>query len=184
MNLDILNLIITFAAEKGHLFNWNKVIYQALNLFILLLVLVYYLKQPIKNFLIERRGIIGNEIDDARRVLAEAQKIKDEYDEKLGKIDNEINSLKESILRQGEIERDEILKQAKIASEKIKKEAIETINLETAKAHREIQTRAVSLLIELAQDLIKKGLSEPDKSKLIDDFITRIDEEKWQRLQH
>ena len=184
MNLDLLNSIITFATEEGHLFNWKNVVYQALNLLILLLVLVYYLKQPIKNFLIERRGIIGNEIDDAQKALAEARKIKDEYEEKLGNIENEIKSLKESIGRQGEIEREEILKQARIASEKIKKEATETIKLETAKAHREIQTKAVSIAIEIAQDLIKKGMTEPDKSKLIEDFISRIDEEKWRRLQH
>ena len=184
MNLDLLDLFITLATEEGPPFNWKNVVYQALNLLILLLVLVYYLKQPIKNFLIERRGILGNEIDDAEKALAEAKRIRDEYEGKLGNIENEIKSLRESIRRQGEIEREEILKQARVASEKMKKEATETIKLETAKAHRDIRTKAVAIAIDIAEDLIRKGMTESDKGRLIEDFVSRIDEEKWQRLQH
>ncbi|MBI4228967.1 MAG: ATP synthase F0 subunit B [Deltaproteobacteria bacterium] len=184
MHPDFLSLIITFATDEAHSFNWRDVAYQAVNLTILLLVLVYYLKQPIKNFLIERRGIIGNEIDDAQKAIAEAKKIHAEYEEKLKHLDSEITSLKESIQKQGEIERNEILIQAEIASEKIRGEARESIELETAKARRAIQSEAITLALEIAEGLIKQNLSSSDKNKITEDFVKRMDEEKWHQSQH
>lgn len=184
MHIDLLNLIITVATDEGHTFNWRDVAYQAVNLTILLLVLVYYLKQPIKNFLIERRGIIGNEIDDAQKAIAEAKKIHAEYEEKLKHLDAEIKSLKESIQEQGEVERKEILKQAEIASEKIRAEARESIELESARARRAIQLEAITLALDIAEDLIKQHLSSSDKGKMIENFVKRMDEEKWRQSQH
>ena len=184
MHIDLLKLIITLAADEAHTFNWRDVTYQAVNLTILLLVLVYYLKQPVKNFLIERRGIIGNEIDDAQKAIAEAKKIHAEYEEKLKHLDAEIKSLKDSIREQGELERKEILRQAEIASEKIRAEARESLELESAKARRAIQSQAITLAIDIAEDLIKQNLSSSDKDKMIETFVKRMEEEKWHQSQH
>lgn len=184
MHIDLLNLIITVATDEGYSFNWRDVAYQAVNLTILLLVLVYYLKQPVKNFLIERRGIIGNEIDDAQKAIAEAKKIHAEYEEKLKHLDEEIRSLKESIQQQGEIERKEILKQAEMASEKIIAEARESIELESARARREIQSQAIELALDIAEDLIKQHLSSSDKQSMLENFVKRMGEEKWHQSQH
>jgi F-type H+-transporting ATPase subunit b len=184
MHIDLLNLIITVATDEAQTFNWRDVTYQAVNLTILLLVLVYYLKQPVKNFLIERRGIIGNEIDDAQKAIAEAKKIHAEYEEKLRHLDAEIRSLKESIKEQGEVERKEILRQAEIASEKIRADARESIELESARARRAIQSQAITLAIDIAEDLIKQNLSFSDKDKMIEKFVERMEEEKWHQSQH
>lgn len=184
MHIDLLNLIITLATDEAHTFNWRDVTYQAVNLTILLLVLVYYLKQPVKNFLIERRGIIGNEIDDAQKAIAEAKKIHAEYEEKLKHLDAEIKSLKDSIREQGELERKEILRQAEIASEKIRAEAKESLELESARARRAIQSQAITLAIDIAENLIKQNLSASDKDKMIETFVKRMEEEKWHQSQH
>lgn len=184
MHIDLLNLIITTATQEAHTFNWRDVTYQAVNLTILLLVLVYYLKQPVKNFLIERRGIIGNEIDDAQKAIAGAKKIHAEYEEKLKHLDAEIKSLKESIKEQGELERKEILRQAEIASEKIRAEAKESLELESARARRAIQSQAITLAITIAEDLIKQNLSASDKDKMIEKFVERMEDEKWHQSQH
>ncbi len=184
MHIDLLNLIITVATDEAHTFNWRDVAYQAVNLTILLLVLVYYLKQPVKNFLVERRGIIGNEIDDAQKAIAEAKKLHAEYEEKLKHLDAEIKSLKESIKEQGELERKEILRQAQLASEKIRAEARESLELESARARRAIQSQAITLAIDIAEDLIKQNLSSSDKDKMIEKFVERMEEEKWHQSQH
>ena len=179
MHIDLLGLIITAATDGAHSFNWTGVTYQAVNLAILLLVLVYYLRQPIKDFLIERRGIIGNEIDDAQKAIAEAKMIHAEYEEKLKHLEAEIKSLKESIREQGEIERKEILRQAGLASEKIIQEARESIDLESARARQAIQSQAITLALDIAEDLIKQHLNSSDKDKVIKNFVKSMDEEKW-----
>ena len=82
------------------------------------------------------------------------------------------------------IYKDEILKLAEIASEKITEEAKETIQLETAKAKREIQEDVVSSALELAKSIIKENLSESDKNNIIEDFIKEVDDDKWHQSQH
>ena len=181
---DLISLVITTAAEEGGGFNWSYVAQYTVNLVILLAVLVYYLKKPIRNFLIERRGIIGYSIDEAEKVIAGARKRYEEYAEKMSKIDVEIKALREILKKEGEIERNEILRHVELASQKIREEARETIRLETAKAKQEIQSEAVSLAIGLAEGILKQNLIESDEGRFIDDFVKRVDEEKWRQSQH
>jgi F-type H+-transporting ATPase subunit b len=180
VNFDLLRLVIITATEEGHGFNWTFVGEQTVNLIILLAVLAYYLKDPIRNFMVERRGIIGNEIEEARKTIEEARKKYQEYSEKISKMEDEIKSLQETLRKEGEVEREEIVRQAQAASQKIGEEARETIKLETAKARREIQAEAASLAVELAESIIKQNIKDSDEKRFMEDFIKKVEEEgKW-----
>jgi F-type H+-transporting ATPase subunit b len=181
---DLVNLIITATPEEGHRFNWGFVAQHAVNFVILFAVLAYYLKDPIKNFLIERRSVIGNAIDEAQKVIVEAKKRYEEYAEKMGNIDEEIRALRETIQREGETERAEILGQAEAASQKIKAEVRETVRLEAAKARQEIRLETISSAIKIAEEIIKQNLKDSDEGRLFDDFIKKVEEEKWRQSQH
>lgn len=183
---DIINLVIVAASEEGHNgFNWRFVGEHTVNFIILFGLLAYILKDPIRNFLSERRGIIGNQIEEAEKTIAEAKKSYEEYSLKLKNMDAEIKSLKDSIRKEGQVERAEILRQAESSSQKIKEEAKETIKLETAKARREIQSEVVSLALGIAENIIKQNFKESDQKNLMDDFIKTIKEEKkWEQSQH
>lgn len=179
----IINLILTGAAEEGG-GNWQFVLEHAVNLLILLGVLVYFLKTPVKNFLVERRGSISHEIDTAQKTIGEAKSKYDEYTKKLQAIESEINALKETLRKQGETERAELLKQAEAASETIRKEARETIALQTERARREIQTEVVSLALGDAEALIRQNLGDADKERYVQEFTKNIEDEKWHQSQH
>jgi len=183
---EIISLITIAATEgQGHGFNWTFVGEHAVNFIILFSVLAYFLKEPLRNFLVERRGTIGNQIEEAKKAIDEAKKRYEDYAEKLKRMDDEILALKETIRKEGEIEREEILKQAEVTSHKIAEEAKETIKLEAAKARREIQSEVVSLAVGLAESLIMQNLDEADERRLIEDFITKVEEEKkWDQSQH
>ncbi len=180
---EILNLILTGASEQGG-FNWRFVMEHAVNLIILLGVLVYFLKTPVKNFLVERRGSISREIDAAQKTIGEAKTKYDEYAKKLEAIESEIKALKETLGKQGESERAELLRQAEAASEAIRKEARETIALQTERARREIQTEVVNLALGSAEALIKENLGDSDKEKFVQGFTKNIEDEKWHQSQH
>ena len=181
---DLINLIVTATPEEGNRFNWGYVAQHAVNFVILFAVLAYYLKDPIKNFLIERRGVIGNAIDEAQRVIVESKKRYEEYAEKMGNINQEIKALRETIQREGETERAQILSQAEAASQRIKAEVRETVRLETAKARQEIRSETISSAIKIAEQIIKQNLKGSDEGLLIDDFIKKVEEEKWRQSQH
>ncbi|MGH7791188.1 MAG: F0F1 ATP synthase subunit B [Thermodesulfobacteriota bacterium] len=186
MNSVMISLIVAGATEgTGHGFNWTFVTEHAVNFVILVAVLAYFLKEPIRNFLIERRGIIGNEIEEAKKAIDEAKKRYEEYAEKMRKMGEEIKSLSETIRKEGQVEREEILRQAEVTSQRIREEARETIKLETAKARREIQSEVVSLAIGLAESIIKQNLEETDERRLVEEFIKKVEEEKkWDQSRH
>ncbi|GJM16980.1 MAG: ATP synthase subunit b [Thermodesulfobacteriota bacterium] len=183
-DFEILNLILTNASEGGNTFNWRYVFEHTVNLVLLLGVLVYFLKDSVRNFLVERKGSISSEIDHAQNTIAEAKNKYEEYAQKLKGIEDEINSIKESIVKQGQSEREEILRQASLASENIKKEAQETIEFEAARAKQEIQSEVVTLALEIAEKIIKENLSETDKQRFVDEFTTNVGDNTWHQSQH
>ena len=184
IDIEIINLLLTNASEGGNVFNWRFVLEHAVNLIILLGVLVYFLKDSVKNFLVERKGSISSEIDHAQHTITEAKKKYEEYAEKLKGIEAEINNIKESIVKQGQAEKEEILKQASIASENLKKEAQETIKFEAERAKQEIQSEVVTLALSIAEKVIKENLTDSDKEKFIQDFTNNVGDEKWHQSQH
>lgn len=181
---ELLNLIITGASEHGGGFNWQFVMEHTVNLLILLGVLVYFLKTPVKNFLIERRGTIGHEIDVAQKTISEAKSRFEEYTKKLEAIETEISALKDTLRKQGESERSEMLRQAEAASETLRKEAKETIDIQTERAKHEIQAEVANLALGGAEALIRQNLGDADKERFVQEFTKNIEDEKWHQSQH
>ena len=179
----IISLMLAGASEHGA-FNWRFVMEHTVNLLILLGVLVYFLKTPVKNFLIERRGTIGHEIDVAQRTIGEAKSKFEEYSKKLAAIESEIGSLKDTLRKQGESERIELLKQAEAASEILRKEAKESIELQTERAKHEIQTEVANLALGNAETLIRQNLGEADKERFVQEFTKNLEDVKWHQSQH
>lgn len=182
--MGIIELLITAASEHGAEFNWRFAGEHAVNLVILLLVLVYFLKTPIKTFLVERRSTIGREIDTAQKTITDAKAKYQEYAKRLEGIESEISSIKDSLRKQGEKEREEILKTAATASENMRKEAAESIALQTERARHEIQSEVAALALGHAEGIIRQNLGSSDKEKFISDFTKSIEEEKWHQSQH
>lgn len=184
IDFEIINLLITNASEGGQVFNWRYVFEHAVNLVLLLGVLVYFLKDSVRNFLVARKGSISSEIDHAQKTITEAKEKYEEYAEKLKGIEAEINNIKDSLIKQGEAEREEIVRQANTASENIKKEAQETIQFEIDRARREVQSEVVGIALTIAEKVIKENLNESDKQRFVEDFTNNLGEEKWHQSQH
>lgn len=175
---EILGIVLTTAAEGNH-FDWTILIKNAVNLLLLLLILGYFLKRPVKNFFVERRALIAGKIEDAREKIKAAREEFETYSSKLADIDKDIESLKESIRRESAIERNEILKQAEIAVERIGEEARETIRIESEKAKNEIREEVVALAVEMAEKAVKQNLTASDGKRFLEEFVQSTEGEQW-----
>lgn len=180
---EILDLLVIGATEGGG-FNWRFVIEHAVNLLILLGVLFYFLKNPVKNFLAERRNSISSEIDEAQHQIAEAKKKYEEYAQRLSGIEREVNNLKETIVEQGQKEKEELIKQATQAARMIKEEARDSIARQTSRAKQEIQSEVVARALSLAEELIRKNISDSDRKRFIQNFTNNLEGQSWDRSQH
>lgn len=179
-DLDILNFVMVTASEGGHdAFNWVFVIKHAVNLIVLIGIIVYFARIPIKNALENRRSNLSREIDAAKGEIDKAKKQFDEYSEKLNSLQSEISSLRESIENLGENEKNEIITNAEQTCELIKKDSKETIELEAFRAKQEIQQEVVNSSVKMAEKLIQDKMGDTQRSKAIDTFIEQIEEGKW-----
>lgn len=185
-NHDLIVLALT-NASAGHgedPFNWMFVLKHAINLVLLVGLLVYLIKNPFLSFLKKRKENITSEIDQAKKAIEEAKQKHAEYSAKFQNLENEINSLKENIKKQGRIEKDELVKQAHNSCELIKSEVKDTVELETLRARQELQSEVVNSSVELAEKLIKESMKSDHTSSAVDDLVKIIEEGKWQQLQH
>ena len=186
----LIGLILTTSPGAGpDPFNWVYVCKHTANLAILVFVLVYFIKTPLKNYLMDRRGEIAKKIESSKNEITEAKGLFDKYMEKMNnlkkekkkKLEKEIKDLKESIKNEGDIERQEIIKQEEILAKNIREDSKETIKSETAKAKHEIQNEVVDLALQLAENLIKSNLNESDSKRIVEDFVSEVNETKWQQ---
>ena len=179
-DLDILNYILANVSESGHdVFNWSFVIKHVINLLILIGILVYFTRMPIKKALEKRRSNLSREIDEAQKEIDSAKKRFDEYSEKLNNLEPKISLLKESIQDLAENERNDVIAQAEQTRRLLEKEFKETIELEAFRAKQEIQQEVVTSSVKLAEKLIKEKMGDKYNSVAVDKLVIQIEGGKW-----
>ena len=151
-------------------------IWRCFNFAVTVGILVYFVRKPIKNALAGRREGIATALEEAEKARTDAEAKFAEYDEKLNKAESEIEIITAELKREGELERDRIIAQAKESAEKIRNEAEKTAGFEVAKAKAELQAEATRLAVELAEELLKKSFSAKDESRLLDEYMKKVGE--------
>jgi F-type H+-transporting ATPase subunit b len=167
------------ASEGGHADSGvllKDFLWRCLNFGVLIALLGYFVTKPIKKGLAGRTESIEKSLTEAREAQQAAEAKFAEYDEKLAKASAEIDDIYASIKREGELERDRIVKGAQEMAAKIEKEAQKSAEVEVAKAKAALQDKAVNLAIEIAEDILKKNFTTEDHSRLVDEYMQKVGE--------
>jgi F-type H+-transporting ATPase subunit b len=139
-------------------------------------ILIYFLTKPIRNGLAGRREGIEKALSDAVAAREAAEAKFADYDSKLSKASAEIEEMSAAIRREGELERDRILANAKEMAQKITAEAEKTAESEILRARTELRQEASRLAITLAEDLLKKQMTAGDQARLVDEYVSKVGE--------
>ena len=151
-------------------------IWRCFNFAVMVGILVYFVRKPIKNALAGRREGIAKALDEAEKAQTEAEAKFAEYDEKLNKAEAEIATIAADLKREGELERERIIAQAKISAETIRNEAEKAAGFEITKAKAELTAEATRLAVELAETLLKKNFTTKDESRLLEEYMKKVGE--------
>jgi F-type H+-transporting ATPase subunit b len=150
--------------------------YRCFNFALMVGLLVYFVRKPIRNGLRSRREEIEKTLADAKAAKEAAEAKYREYSEKLEKATEEIEAISAAIRREGELERDKILESAREMSEKIQQEADAKAANAVAGAKTELREEAAQLAVELAEELLKKEFSPKDQKRLVDEYMQKVGE--------
>ncbi len=151
-------------------------LYRVLNFSIVVAILVYFLRKPLKNALGGRTEEIAKALAESKKVKEEAEAKFAEYDRKLAQATDEIAEISAAIRREGELEKQKIIASAKEMAVKIELDAGKAADLEVAKARIELQREAVELAVGIAEDLLKKNFTKDDDARLIDEYMQKVGE--------
>jgi F-type H+-transporting ATPase subunit b len=151
-----------------------SIVFKFVNFGILVAILVKFGGKPLKNFLINRHNTIKEKIEEASKLLAEAEILKQEYEGKLARLDGDIEVFKKTIIGDMEKEKTKIIEEAAQVAAKIKEQALLTYEQELREVKDKIKADIAELTIKKAEQLIVEKISKSDHEKMVDDFIVKL----------
>lgn len=176
-----MGLLEATALEKFESFvgvNFFTMIFAWLNILILYFVLKKLLFKPLKNMIDSRKAEIDGMYSDAEVAKESAEKMKDEYEEKLSMAKSESEEILKNALRRATLKEEEILSDAKKQAERVMERASEEIEQEKRRAINEVKDEVSEIAVAIAGAVIERDVNEKEHRELIDDFIDKMGDEK------
>ncbi len=163
------------SAEHGETgLDWGYFFFHALGLGILIGVIVYFAREPLKNFLLDRSDGIRRRIEGAEQALAAARAETAELNARLARANEENAEFVRAACEQAEAERVLALERANQAAERIRQEARRAADQEILRARRELQEEAAQLATNLAAEIIRQSVTPDDDRRLVSEFVEQI----------
>jgi F-type H+-transporting ATPase subunit b len=147
------------------------IIFPLLN-FLIYAGIIYYFAVPlIRSFLKSRHDEVLATVTEAAARKRNAEALVADYESRLAKVDQEIDSIQASLKAEGERDKARLLREAEGLATKIKSDA-------QLLADQEVKAAKYQVLLELAErakvsasDLIRRHLSQADQGRLVEEFI-------------
>ncbi len=137
---------------------------------------LYYWKgrKPIAIGLKNRRAEIAKEIEEAGRLKAAAEERAKVYQAKLGKLEEELVTAREALLKAGQAERDRAVADAKEKAERMRRDAEFMVQQEMKQLLIDIHREAASAAVLGAEELLRKRLTPADHERLADEYLSDL----------
>lgn len=149
-------------------------LYRTLNFAVTIGLLAYFVTKPIRRGLAGRREGIEKGLLQAQGLREEAEARFADYDNKLKRAEEEIEAIYAEIRREGELEREKILANAREMAEKIQQEAERTAAGEIARAKAELRQEATRMAVAIAEDLLKRNITTADQARLANEYMQKV----------
>ena len=154
---------------------WQTVV-SLLNLLILFLILKKFLFKPVQNVIKSRKDKVDAQYSEAEEALANAKASEKELNEKLSRAHNTADEIVKEATAQGERRRDNIVTEARAEADAIIRQAKAAAQMEKKKAQEDIKEQIVDVSSALTEKLIERELNVEDHRRLIDSFISEMEE--------
>ncbi len=160
-----------FAAEGAAL---GELLWQSFNLALLVGIVVYFARTPLRQLMETRRTQIEGELEQARADLDRAESQLSEWQQRMNALDRELDEIRVAVRAQAEGERDRIIADAEAGAVRIRANASAAVEQETRRARDLLRTEGAELALSRAGDLIQERITERDRDRLFDEYLTRL----------
>ena len=147
---------------------------QICNLFIQLFLAKKFFLDKVKAILDQRREAADKEITDAKAAHAEAEAIKQTYEQNMREARAKADDLLLNAQRTANSRSEEIIGQAQQAAAQIKQKAAADIEMEKKKALNDAKNEISGLAMAIAGKVVARELNAADQEQMIDRFINEL----------
>jgi F-type H+-transporting ATPase subunit b len=140
----------------------------AANLTLFLYLLYRLVGRPINASLEARNEDIGNELDEARDKLAEAEKLRQEVHDRLDRVEAEVAEMRERAETQGRAEAEKIDAQAEEEESRFMRRVDEQIARRQEETRQQLARDTAELTAKLTKELLRKTMTEQDQHRVLD----------------
>jgi len=146
-----------------------------LNFVLLVAVLVYFARTPIRSFFSDRRVQIQEQLSRAADALAAAEQRHAELQRQLVDLDRDLQEIRVRTRERAEVESNRMLAEAASAARRIESDARAAVEREVERARMQLRLEASELAIEIAATRLQRGIDDRDRERLLEEFIEHVE---------
>ena len=156
---------------------WSFIV-KLFNFAVMVAILVKFAGKPLKNALQSRRNAVKEKVDEADRLLKEAEALKKGYESKLGDLDSEIEAFRKKAMQEAEQEKTKIVDEAQALAERIRQQARLAYDQEMKDAMLAVQAQIARRTLQNAEAAVRQAFKKDDHDKMVDEFIANLQGQK------
>jgi F-type H+-transporting ATPase subunit b len=131
-------------------------------------------KKPLREALKNRKASILRGMDEAARMKRDAEKRLGEYEQKLARIEDEVERVRREMRAGAEGERVRILEDARARRARMEKDAELLVGQELTAAREELKRELVTAAFVSAASAVKERLKADDQQRLADEYLAGL----------
>jgi F-type H+-transporting ATPase subunit b len=146
------------------------------NMILFIGVLAWALGGPIKKALIERRGQIQTDAEEARARRVKADQLASDIQARLTQIEADVRAIHERAQAEGEKQKRELIAAAEAEAQKILQSARNEVDNRLKRARHELTEYAGELATQRAEQILREKVTDKDRERLFDESVREVAE--------
>ena len=152
------------------------VIFQILNLLLLMVLFKKYLFKPVTEILEKRQAEIEGHYQEAQQAETDAKAMKADYESKMAGARQEADRVIKTATESANAMSVSIVEDARAQADQLKRRAQTEIDLERRRAFDEVKGELSGIALDIASQVIEREVNEKDHEAFIDEFIKNVGE--------
>ena len=152
------------------------VIFQILNLLLLMVLFKKYLFKPVTEILEKRQAEIEGHYQEAQQAETDAKAMKADYESKMADARQEADRVIKTATESANAMSASIVEDARTQADQLKRRAQTEIDLERRRAFDEVKGELSGIALDIASQVIEREVNEKDHEAFIDEFIKNVGE--------
>ena len=148
-------------------------------IFVLFLIMSFFLFNPARKLMNNRKEKIRSELETAKQDMEEAGRLKQEYEARLKEIDKEAEAILSEARKKALNNENQIVAEAKEEAARILERARVEAELEKQKVSDEVKREIIAVAAVMAGKVVSASIDTAVQNQLIDETLKEMGEKTW-----